>query len=109
MVVHSTFQGGGVHLNWLSTFLQHNRVVDYAHIVDSPQLLARLHAIEGRGYDWGLLLTMGLRRLGFPIKEYDNPRLDLCTEVVAECVLGKDNYNPTPEELRQELKDEYNG
>lgn len=107
VVIHSTAGAGGVHLNWLETFLRQNRVVDHVRIVDSPGLLARLRAIEGRGYDWTLLLTMGLRRLGLPLKEKDNPRLDLCTEVVTEAVLGNEpDINLTPQELLDFLKKE---
>lgn len=104
VVIHSTAGAGGVHLNWLETFMQQNRVVDHVQLADSPELIARLRAVEGKGYDWGLLLSMGLRRLGIPVPEVDNPRLDLCTEVVTEYVFGKTDMNLSPEELRVLMK-----
>jgi len=102
IVVHSTATHNGIAPTFLETFMRNNEIISRIPVPESRELLQRLRDAEGNGYDFLLLLTMGLRKLGLPVPEVNNPYLDLCTEVVTQYVLGTDKKY-TPEQLRQIL------
>jgi hypothetical protein len=104
IVVHSTMVGGGSHLDWYEHFREANTVVDCLPWTITEELFTRLRTGEGTGYDWILMFTMGLRRLGFPIKTIDNPYRDLCTEEVSQYVLNDKTTKYTPQELLDYMK-----
>lgn len=102
VIYHSTMAGAGMSLAWHDTFTEKNTVVDRVSLPHCEKLLGRLRTISGEGYDWLLLFTLGLRRLGLLVPLIDNPYRDICTEVITEQVLGiKDKL--TPGELRDKL------
>jgi hypothetical protein len=104
LVVHSTMTAGGINLDWYEKFLEHNTVIASVRVASTPELLRKLREATGTGYDYILLLTMGLRKLGLPIPQVDNPYRDLCTEVVTEYVLDEPGSKYTPDELLAHLQ-----
>lgn len=103
---HSSMLGGGVNLVWTDTFLEHNTVVAEVPWTPDGSLRTRLRTVANEGYDWVLLVTLGLRRLGLPVPLADNPYRDICTELVTEHLLGIPD-KLTPGQLLARLKEQH--
>lgn len=105
VVIHST--GKGVEFWSEEEFRSHNQIVAEAEYlgfqIEPSDLVVSLMLSERKRYDLLLLFCMGLRRLGIPIPEFEQPNALICTELISEYILGDSETNYTPGALLTKL------
>jgi hypothetical protein len=99
-IIHST--GKGVHITWAPNFRRDHEVVyeaTYMGLMGEPrELIRNLMEAEGRPYDYMLLLSMGLQKLGLPVPNWNSPNALICTELICRYIFAS-NDKLTPGQI----------
>lgn len=108
LVIHST--EGGVQIVKIEDFKKKNNIVYTGHIEGTAeQLLDVIYHYQGKGYDYGALLFLGvkiaLNKCGINIKHnlWQSSGLFLCTEFVSSAIIGQADSTITPYQLKLKL------
>jgi hypothetical protein len=104
-VIHSNLRG--LHVELPQTFLRKSEIVYSVEIpYDMGLVMHALSKYEGKGYDIGALLYLGLRSLlpFLPKKNlWQSTGLFLCTEWVTQVLSGREDHMITPYGLYKRL------